>query len=103
LNDSKALPLYWQAGINISQLISSNALQFQSSPGLYYKDNSLFNKTQFGLITAISATLFSKQKVPLTIGPYFYYSISRLADKGLYGKKHFNFIGIRTELLFPKK
>jgi len=103
LNKGKTLPLYWQAGINISQLISSNALQFKSNPGAYYNDNSLFNKTQFGLNTGISATLFSKQKVPVTIGPYFYYDASKLAGKGLYQNKHFSFIGIRTEILFPKK
>ena len=103
LNKGKTLPLYWQAGINISQLISSNALQFKSNPGTYYNDNSLFNKTQSGLNTGISATLFSKQKVPVTIGPYFYYSASKLAGKGLYQNKHFSFIGIRTEILFPKK
>src|SRR6185437_588135 len=51
LNNGKTLPLYWQAGINISQLISSNALQFKSNPGAYYNDNSLFNKTQLGLST----------------------------------------------------
>lgn len=103
LNDNKTLPLYWQAGINISQLISSNALQFQGSPGLYYNDNSLFHKTQLGLNTGISATLFSKQKTPVNIGPYFYYSVSKLADKGLYQNKHFSFIGIRGEILFGKK
>lgn len=103
LNNNKSLPLYWHAGINISQLISSNALQFQSSPGLYFNDNSMLNKTQLGLSTGISAVLFSKQKVPVTIGPYFYYSASKLADKGLYQNKHFSFIGLRTEILFQKK
>ena len=103
LNNNKFLPLYWHAGINISQLISSNALQFQSSPGLYFNDNSMLNKTQLGLSTGISAVLFSKQKVPVTIGPYFSYSASKLADKGLYQNKHFSFIGLRTEILFQKK
>jgi hypothetical protein len=103
LNNNKSLPLYWHAGINISQLISCNALQFQSSPGLYFNDNSMLNKTQLGLSTGISAVLFSKQKVPVTIGPYFYYSASKLADKGLYQNKHFSFIGLRTEILFQKK
>jgi hypothetical protein len=103
LNNPKSLPLYWEAGISISQLISSNALQFQSSPGLYFNDNSMFNKTQLGLSTGISATLFAKQKIPVTIGPYFYYGASKLAGKGLYQNKHFSFIGLRTEILFQKK
>lgn len=103
LNNNVSLPLYWQGGFNISQLISSNALQYQSNPGLYYKDNSLFNKTQFGLNTGFSATLFAKQKMPTTIGPYFYYRVSKLADKGLYKNKHFSFIGIQAEITINKK
>ena len=95
--------MFWNAGINISHLISSKALQFQSNPGVYYHDNSMFNKTQFGLHTGFSIVLFAQQKTPLTIGPDFYYSASRLADKGLYGGKHFSFIEIQTEILFRKK
>jgi hypothetical protein len=100
LNKNKLLPLFWNAGINISQLISSNALQFKTNNGVYYIDNLLFNKTQLGFSTGFSATLFPQQKYPVSIGPYFYYNASRLANQGLYGKKHFNFIGISTEVLF---
>lgn len=103
LGDSKVLPLYWQAGINLSQLISSNALQFQDNPGLYYRDNSLFNKTQLGFHTDISITLFSKSAIPVNIGPYYYYGATKLSGKGLYQNKHFNFIGIRSEILFRRK
>jgi hypothetical protein len=103
LGKSKTLPLYWLAGVTVSQLISSNALQFKSSPGLYYNDNSLFNKTQIGLQTGFSAVLFSRTKNPLSIGPYFIYNASKLANKGLYDGKHFSFIGIKTELLLGKK
>ncbi len=103
LTNNRSLPFYWVAGINVSQLISSNALQLKGSPGVYYNDNSLFNKTQLGFSTAFSATLFSKQKNPINIGPYFYYNASRLAHEGLYQKKHFSSIGIFTEILFHKK
>ncbi len=103
VTNNKSLPVYWLAGINISQLISSNALQFKSNPGVYYNDNSLINKIQLGFSTGFSATLFSKQKNPVNIGPYFYYNASRLANEGMYNKKHFSFIGISTEILFNKK
>jgi hypothetical protein len=102
LNNNSSLPIFWNAGINISQLISTNALQFNSG-GLYYSDNSFFNKTQFGLSTGISATLFAKGKRPFNLEPYFYYSATSLASKGLYNKKQFSFIGLRTEILFRKK
>ncbi|MEO9145459.1 MAG: hypothetical protein ABI237_07860 [Ginsengibacter sp.] len=103
LNKSETLPLYWQAGITISQLIGSNALQFKYSPGLYYSDNSLFHKTQVGLQTGVSFTLFAKGENPFSIGPYFSYNTSKLAGNGLYNHKHFSFIGIHSEILFRKK
>jgi len=103
LNKNKSVPLFWNAGINISELISSNALQFQTNPGVYYNDNSFFNKTQFGLHTGFSVTLFAKEKTPLSIGPYFYYGPSNVANKGLYTKTHFNYFGLETKILFRKK
>lgn len=103
LGNSKTLPIYWSAGVSISQLISSNSLQFKSVPGLYYNDNSLYNKTQVGLQTGFSALLFAKRKVPINIGPYFIYNMSKLADEGLYGGKHFSFIGIKADILLGKK
>jgi hypothetical protein len=103
INKNKKLPFFWNAGVNISQLISSNALQFKSNAGIYYNDNSMFNKTQLGLHTGLFLTLFSQQKAPFTFGPYFYYSATSLSGKGLYDGKHFSFIGIRTEILFRKK
>ena len=71
LGNSETLPIYWSAGVSISQLISSNSLQFKSVPGLYYNDNSLYNKTQVGLQTGFSALLFAK-KSPDKYRPIFY-------------------------------
>ena len=103
LNKNKSLPLYWNAGISISQLISSNALQFKANPGLYYIDNSLFNKTQLGFSTGLSTTLFSSQKFPVNIGPYIYYGVSDIGHEGLYKKKHFSYIGISADILLRNK
>lgn len=103
LNNIKKVPLYWEAGINVSRLISSNALQFKSNPGIYFNDNSMLNKTGFGLHTGIYATLFALQKMPITVGPHYYYSATTIADKGLYSGKHFGFLGIKAEMLFPEK
>jgi hypothetical protein len=103
INKNQKLPVFWNAGIDFSELLSSNALQFKSNPGVYYSDNSIFNKTQIGLHTGLSFTLFSQQKMPVAFGPYIYYSATSISDKGLYGAKHFSFIGIQTEILFRKK
>jgi hypothetical protein len=82
-------------------LISTNALQFNPA-GYYYKNNSLFNKTQLGLNTGLFVTLFSKQKNPLSIGPFFYYDVTHISSQGLYNKKHFVFTGLQAEILFGK-
>ena len=102
LSNNKSLPVYGQFGISISQLISSNALQYKDNPGLYYIDNSLFSKTQLGFSAGLSMTLFSKQKNPINIGPYFYYGVNKMANDGIYNNKHLGFIGIRTQILFNK-
>jgi cytoskeletal protein RodZ len=102
IGKGKNLPLSWQGGISISELISSNALQLNPSAGYYYNDNSIFNKTQIGFNTGLFVTLFSKQKNSLLIGPYFYYDASKIANEGLYDKKHFVFTGLRTEIIFGK-
>jgi|GEM_PF-2543762 len=103
LNHNKSLPIYWDAGISISELVNTNALQFKNDQGIYYTDNSLFNKTQIGFRTGFSATLFCERKNSVNIGPYFYFDATKLANKGLYNKTHFSFIGISAEILFNKK
>lgn len=102
IGKEKNMPLSWQGGLVLSELIYSNALQFNPSTGYYYKDNSILNITQFGFNTAILLSLFSKQKTSILIGPYFYYDASKIADEGLYSKKHFVFAGLHTEIIFGK-
>ncbi len=110
LGSNKKLPVYWSGGITLSQLIKSNALQFDpytssSDPFAksYFTDNSFFNETLLGLNTALSASIFSNKKNTILAGPYFYYAASRLANEGLYSKKHFVFFGLQTQIVFNKK
>ncbi len=103
LGKSKTFPVFWSGGLTISQLINSNALQFNQYAGTYYKDNSLFNKTQIGINTGFTTALFQGQKSSILLGPYFHYTASQLANEGLYNKKHFVFFGLRSELILGKK
>jgi cytoskeletal protein RodZ len=103
IGKGKNIPLVWQGGFAVAELISSNALQINPYAGYYYyHDNSIFNKTQIGFNTGFFASLFSKQKTSVLIGPYFYYDASKIADEGLYNKKHFVFAGLHTEIIFGK-
>ena len=102
IGNSIKMPFYFNTGFSISQLISSNALQYNNTTHLYYHDNSLFNKTQFGFAAGFDVGLLSKQKQLLLIGPYFNYSISKISSQG-YNKHHFTFIGLRAQFIFKKK
>lgn len=100
LTSKNKVPVFVEGGIVFSEQLTSNALQFDQNEGTYRNNNILFNKTQFGFNTAVTAGLFSKHNVHLLIGPYFYYGTSKIANTGLYNKKHFIFSGLRTELNF---
>jgi hypothetical protein len=100
---NKKIPLFWNAGISVSELVSSNALQFNNTTGLYYKDNSLFNKTQIGVSTGLDIRLTTKQKRAVSIGPYLYYNITRISNESLYQDRHFNFVGLRSIIILGKK
>jgi hypothetical protein len=103
IGKGKNIPLVWQGGFAVAELISSNSLQINPYAGYnYYHDNSIFNKTQIGFNTGFFASLFSKQKTSILIGPYFYYGASKIANEGLYSKKHFVFAGLHTEIIFNK-
>ena len=99
---TKNIPLFWDGGISISQLISSNALQFNNNSIGYYNNNSLFNKSQIGFSTGFSTMLFSDKNTSTLIGPYIYYGTTKIAEEGLYKNQHFSFIGLRSQILFKK-
>ena len=62
LGKGNTFPVFWTGGITLSQLINSNALQFDPYTATYYKNNSLFNKTQIGLNTGLLSSTFPKSK-----------------------------------------
>lgn len=97
------ITLLWHGGFAISQLISSNALQFDPALKSYYNDNSIFNKTQLGFNTALSLSIIKQKNLAILAGPFIDYHLTRLTDEGLYAKKHFVFAGLQTRILFEKK
>lgn len=100
ISNSPKVPVYWNFGLSISRLIASNALQFNYAT--YFHDNSQFNKTQFGIHSGFDISLISKQKISFLVGPYFNYTISKIAKQGYYNH-HFNFIGLHSQFIFRKK
>lgn len=100
LNKGNKLPLNFEIGANLMRLLATNALQYEDSSSVYYKDNSFFHKTQSGLHTGFSFTLFAQQRFPVNIGPFFEYNFTPFANKGLYQNKRMNYFGLKASVLF---
>jgi hypothetical protein len=103
IGNDEQLPVYAFAGISLSGLIYTNALQFDYTKGIYYHDNSLFNKTGIGITGGFLFDMFQKKKISLQIGPDFYYGLSNMSTSGLYYDKHYSYIGLRFQKIIGKK
>jgi hypothetical protein len=99
------LLLQWQAsnklsvdaGINMSKLVGSNALQYFETRNVYYTDNSLLNNTTFGLQLGASITLLPPQKGNLNIGPFFNYTFTPIGHTGIFSASRHWLAGIRLQ------
>ena len=102
LSNNKTLPIYFEGGINFSQLIFSNAMQFNQQQN-YTINNAVFNSSQIGLQFNFSADLIRKRNFTIAIGPKLRYDITSIASTGEYGGKHFAYAGVHTSILFHKR
>jgi hypothetical protein len=96
----KKFPLHIGTGLQLSQLISSNALHYNSAANIYYNDNSLLNKTQLGLFTNLTYTLWRQKKLFLNVGPQFNYGLTPLQKTNSSKKQHLFFMGVNTQFRF---
>ncbi len=96
----KKLPLHLGGGLHLSQLISSNALHYNSTANIYYRDNSLLNKTQAGLFTRLTYKLWKQKKFSLDLGPQFSYNLTPLQKNISTKKQHLFFMGLNTQVSF---
>jgi len=102
LNRSVRMPLTAQGGLALSELISSNALQYNQGAGVYYKDNSLFSKTQCNLSVGLMLGL-SGRSVMYQIGPEFQYGLTSLLKNSGAEKEHFLSAAIKVVFIPSKK
>lgn len=103
LSNSRKLPLSWDLGFSFSKLLTSNALHFNNATGVYYKDNTLLNRTQFNISSGLPVSLFNRRKFVLQAGPEFRYGITDalLGNQG--DEKHFFFMGLKATLQLGEK
>ncbi len=98
LNKSEKLPVYWEAGLSLSYLISTNALFFDSNGNVYYQNKELFNKTQLSGATSILVGI-PIHKNQLQLGPQIQYGITGLLGTG--GSEHLFYGGLKFLTFYP--
>ena len=92
-----------ETGVVVGGFIASNGLQYDYGKGIYYKDNSLFNKTQLLAFAGLAYSLQLKKKATLSIGPKLQYGLTNLIQKAVSGSNHTITGGIGASLFFNKK
>jgi hypothetical protein len=102
LNQSRKTPLFLEAGAILSQFVNSDALHFNSASGVYYKDNSLFNKTQFSVSSSFLVG-FSSPHALFQLGPMLQYHFTDLLRNNQGYKEHLFFGGFKFILVPQKK
>jgi hypothetical protein len=104
LNKNKTNPFVWSTGFTIGQLIASNAIMYDTAfNGIYYRNKSQLNKTQFSLSTSFSWTIANGKRTQWSLGPVANIHLNRLIDNPFENKKYLFFVGLRTGILFNQK
>ena len=104
LNKNKTKPFIWSAGFTIGQLISTNAVMYDTAfNGIYYQNKKLLNKTQFSLSTGFSWTIANNKKVQWNLGPVANIHLNKLVDNPFENTGYLFFVGLRTGILLNQK
>ena len=104
LNKNKAKPFIWSAGFTIGQLISTNAIMYDTAfNGTYHQNKKLLNKTQFSLSTGFSWTIANNKKAQWNLGPVANIHLNKLIDNPFENKGYLFFVGLRTGILFNQR
>ena len=104
LNKNKTKPFIWSTGFTMGQLIANNALMYDTAfNGVYYKNKSQLNKTQFSLSTGFSWTIANNQQAQWSIGPVVNIHLNKLFESPFENKKYLFFAGVRANVLFNQK
>ncbi|HEY8897744.1 MAG TPA: outer membrane beta-barrel protein [Niastella sp.] len=98
----KLPPVVFEGGVSISHLLSVDALHYEGIKGIYYQDNSLFNKTSFNFIAGVNVGLLQQSKHPIWIGPDLRYSLNGLVKKDVSTGQYLWSAGIKVKMILGK-
>ena len=98
VNKSRMIPVFLEGGFSLSRLMGSNALFYDSHSGVYYKDATVLQKTQFNLSSAVMVGL-PFHGLHIEVGPQLQYGLTPLINNSSLGDQHFLYTGIRLVIL----
>jgi hypothetical protein len=101
VNRSRKTPVFWEAGLALSRLISANALYYSEKSGLYYKDGGAANPNHLMAFSSVMVGL-SLRGNSIKIGPEGQYGLTSLINKGNVGTQHLFYGGIKI-IVIPRK
>ncbi|HET9826538.1 MAG TPA: outer membrane beta-barrel protein [Chitinophagaceae bacterium] len=90
-------------GASMSYLVSTNALVYDTAQhGIYYHDNSLFNRPHLNFLAGICYHFARARNVELSTGPQFSFDVRKLIDSDVDKRKYFFYIGLNTRVFFDR-
>ncbi len=101
-NWKKKAAIYWNNGLSINQLFTSNALIFDQTGSVYYKDFHVYQKQMAGISSALSFRFYNTNKLSITTGPFMQYYLTPYLKEAGPANKHFRTYGINMQVLFKK-
>lgn len=96
-SNSRKLPLYLNTGLQLSYLVSSNGIHYDTKAGVYFENKSYFNKMQGGVYLGATAKLFSGTPYALNIGPSVYYNAVNLTKPIANVKQQLIYVGFNMQ------
>ena len=103
INKGRVLPPFvLDAGISFGKLITTDALHYDGKKDIYYKDNSLFNKTQLNALMGFNVGLFQQSKTPVWVGPNLRYSLTGLLKKEVSSGQFLWSTGIQVKMMLKR-
>jgi hypothetical protein len=103
LTNSIKHPIHWNAGLAVTQLISTTALIYDTAfNGLYYNAEDFFRKTHVHAFTGFTFTIRGKAW-EWSVGPELQFALTNLSRNSNRDGKFLQYTGLSASVILPKK
>lgn len=90
-------------GISIMQLITTNALGYDTSARVYYQNKNIFNKTLLAVNAGLQLKYKFKNRLAIVTGPQFMHTITPFSNSTDYAGKYFKVWALKAGISLNKK